>query len=676
MTLTLSLKKAINTTPAHLSKLAKMGATETGHLLEHFPRTLESTEIRTEFADLRLGEKNTIAGMLVNIRKEKTARGKVLTRASLSLEDGAGVGVIWFRAPYTLRNLRDGARVFLVGKVDRSYGNVQILNPELHLHGSEGLHVGGLRPIYPESPPITSKWMREKIRPLLDYAKHFTDVLPERLRNAENLLPKSQAITHIHNPPTGEAWEEARQRLAFEELFEIQIRVIRQKILRQQSRKNPFPVPFDPNVIKEDLTKLPFTLTLAQKKALHSILQDLSSDQPMYQLLQGDVGSGKTIVSFLAALQVVRRGFQVAILVPTSILAKQHFESALQFFPPDITVELLTGAVPMKQKNKIKGYLRTGAIKVLVGTHAILTEDTVFQGLGLAVIDEQHRFGVGQRAILAENSASVLAMTATPIPRTLAMTVYGDLDLSVIDELPPGRRPIITRVIADEQTRTTCVRFIDDQITKGRQIFWICPLIDESDKIEAKNVKEVFQHVANDLFPSRSVQFLHGKLKPAEKEVIMEDFKNKKFDILVSTSVIEVGVDIPNATVMVIENSERFGLAQLHQFRGRIGRNDMQSYCFLMVDKKEDKHKTRLKAMERTNDGLKLAETDLRLRGAGEIYGLKQSGFPDLKCADLTDTAMISKARGWAEKVLEEGVGLEKYPALKKRIEEIEIGIG
>ena len=304
-----------------------------------------------------------------------------------------------------------------------------------------------------------------------------------------------------------------------------------------------------------------------------------------------------------------------------------------------------------------------------MGTHAILTEDTVFNSLGLAVIDEQHRFGVEQRALLAENQAHVLAMTATPIPRSLALTIYGDQDLSIIKEKPAGRKEIITRIVADSKTEVLCYRFIDDQIVKGRQIFWVCPLVDESDKIEAKNVHDEYVRINEQLFPQHKVEYLHGKMKPKEKEAIMARFKAGEFDILVSTSVIEVGVDIPNSTVMVIENSERFGLAQLHQFRGRIGQNDYQSYCFLMVGDKKDKSKARLQAMERSNDGFYLSEIDLKLRGSGEVYGLRQSGLPDLKCADFNDIDTMQSAREWATKILEEDLDLNTYPRLKTRIE-------
>ncbi len=328
---------------------------------------------------------------------------------------------------------------------------------------------------------------------------------------------------------------------------------------------------------------------------------------------------------------------------------------------------MLLGSTTAGNKSKIKTQLRTGQIDILIGTHAILTEDTVFKNLGLAVIDEQHRFGVRQRAILSETQCHTVSMTATPIPRTLALTVYGDQDISIIDELPPGRKPIITRVVSDPAEKQKMERFMDDQIAKKRQIFWVCPLIDESDKIEAKSVRAEYERIRQ-VFKTRKVEFLHGKMKPREKDTIMERFKRKEFDILVSTSVIEVGVDIPDATVMVIENAERFGLAQLHQFRGRIGRNKMQSYCFLMTEE-ETQSTTRLRAMEKYTSGQKLAEIDLELRGMGELYGTKQAGMPDFKCADLTDLQMMQDARDWAIEILEEDLSLKQYPKLKKQVE-------
>ncbi len=671
MNIDFPLSQTLKTTKTHLAKLERMGISTIRDALEFFPRAIESTEISSDFRHIQLGVKQTVSGILTDVRKETTTRGKKIARAALTLNDGSVLDVIWFQIPYLLRNMRDESRVFLVGKIDRNYGKIQVSNPEIHL--DRNVHIGALRAIYPESPPITSKWLREKITGLLVFVKEFSEILPHKILQSEKFMGKAEAIHTIHRPKDSESWYQARHRLGFEEIFSIQVRVMREKFLREKKTQNKYLVAMNTDQVKADIEKLPFELTTAQKKCLYQVLKDFEADKPMHRLMQGDVGSGKTIVAFLAGLHMARSRSQVAILAPTEILAKQHFANALKFFPSTMRVELLTGSVTAKNKQNIKNKLAHGDIQILIGTHALFTEDTVFKNLGLAVIDEQHRFGVQQRAILAQNNSHVLAMTATPIPRTLALTMYGDQDISVIDEMPAGRKSIITRVVHDEKASTLCYRFIDDQIEKGRQIFWVCPLIDESDKIEAKNVKHEFERINNELFPKRRVEFLHGKMKAKEKDAIMRRFRDHEFDILVSTSVIEVGVDIPNATVMVIENSERFGLSQLHQFRGRIGRNDMQSYCFLMVGKKDDAQKQRLRAMEKSNNGMYLAEVDLKLRGMGEIYGTRQSGLPDLKCADLTNLELLQKARDWAISILKEDVTLESYPALKREVERGEV---
>ncbi|MCF7831024.1 ATP-dependent DNA helicase RecG [Candidatus Gracilibacteria bacterium] len=671
MSLDFPLQRVLRTTEVHIKKLNILGIRTVRDLLEFFPRATESTEITANFQNITMGAKNTVSGILCDVRQEKTARGETITKAALILDGAVTLEVVWFQTPYILKNLKDESQVFLVGKVDRTYGKVQILNPEVHLN--RNVHVGKLRAIYPESPPLTSKWFREKIAGLLLLAKDFVEILPSEILEAENFISKKEAVKQVHAPDNMEMWQKARDRLAFEEIFVIQTRVMREKFLREQDAQNPYLVKFDAEQVKQDLKKIPFQLTTAQKKCLLIILKDFERDRPAHRLMQGDVGSGKTIVSFLSALPILRSGAQVTFLAPTEILAKQHFRSALKFFNPEFSVELLTGSVTLSNKKKIKGKLKNGDIQILIGTHAILTADTEFKNLGFAVIDEQHRFGVEQRSRLQKNHTHLLAMTATPIPRTLALTIYGDQDLCRIDELPPGRKKIITRVISDTKTITKMNLFIDDQIGKDHQIFWVCPLVDESDKIEAKNVKEEFDRIANEVFPKRKVEFLHGRMKGKDKDAIMEKFKNKEFDILVSTSVIEVGVDIPDATVMVIENSERFGLAQLHQFRGRIGRNEFQSYCFLMVGKKDDAQKERLKALERSNDGLYLSEIDLKLRGMGELYGTRQSGLPDLKCADLTDLDLLQSTRDWAINILKQDLTLKKFPALKEKVESSEV---
>ncbi|PID70468.1 ATP-dependent DNA helicase RecG [bacterium DOLZORAL124_38_8] len=685
MTLEFPLKKLLNTTPKHLAKLEALHVVTGRDLVEYFPRAVESTDVRSSFGAIEMDKKNTVGGLLCDFRLEKTARGRKIGKAALVLDDGVVMESVWFSVPYVLRNLRDESRVFLVGKVSRNYGKIQISNPEVHL--DKTVHVGGVRAIYSESLPITSKWLREKMHGLLPLiqAHEYPEFLPASILEAESFLPRHEALKLIHAPTSVEAWNAARRRLAFEELFEIQLRVLQEKFLRQAEAENPFKVVFDAELVKQDLATLPFALTLAQKRVLFQILQDFQQPVAAHRLVQGDVGSGKTVVAFLAAAQMVRAGFQVAILAPTEILAQQHFEKAKQFFAhidvgrtetpnllgesnSGVVVELLTGSVTAKQKKDIKQRLVQKKVDVLIGTHALLTEDTVFHSLGLAVVDEQHRFGVAQRAILAENKSHVVSMTATPIPRTLALTIYGNQELSVINELPAGRKPIITRVVADDATERKMNLFIDDQCEKGRQVFWVCPLVEESEKIEAKSVLAEFERVRQ-IFAKRRVEYLHGKMRPAEKKQIMERFQRKEFDILVSTSVIEVGVDIPDSTVMVIENSERFGLSQLHQFRGRIGRNDLQSYCFLKVGKREDKQKIRLKAMERFTSGQKLSEIDLELRGMGEIYGVKQSGLPEFKVADISNLPLLESAKHWAEQILEADPHLEKHPLLAQRLQ-------
>lgn len=671
MNLDFPLQSILQTTKNHLGKLEKMGIYTVRDLLEFYPRAIESTDIKSRAENIEIGAKNTVSGYISGIERQSTPRGRKISKALFTLDDGAVFDVIWFQIPYMLKNLRADTRVFLIGKIEYNYGRIQIVNPEIHTNAD--VHVGGIRAIYSESPPITSKWLREKLYPLLPITKEFSQLLPNDLVREQNLLFKPEAVHAIHHPKDNDQWQAAKRTLAFEEIFGIQAKVIHAKALRKNEKQSLYHIPLVPEEIQQDMTRIPFELTTAQKKVLYVILKDFEKEKPAHRLIQGDVGSGKTIVAFMAALQALKQGYQVAFLAPTEILAKQHFISAAEFFPDQYPLDLLTGSIKASKKKEIKTQLANGSLKLLFGTHAILTDDTEFNNLAVAVIDEQHRFGVKQRQILADTGAHILSMTATPIPRTLALTIYGDQDLSVIDELPAGRKPIITRVISDTKKETLCHRFIDDQIHKGYQIFWVVPLVEESETIEAKNAKQHYEHVAQDMFPKRRVGILHGKMKPKDKEATMAAFRNKEYDILVSTSVIEVGVDIPNATVMCIENSERFGLSQLHQFRGRIGRNDRQSYCFLMVGKKDDAQKERLQAMERSNDGFYLAEIDLKLRGAGEVYGIKQSGLPDLKCADLTDSVMMSQAREAAQEIFEKDPMLEQHPSIRAFLDSQEV---
>jgi len=678
------LSKLLKTKSTYIKKLDFMGIKTGLNLLEYFPRKIEQNHSVKSFNDLKLGEKNNLVGILSGFETQKTKLKKTIYKSVLYLSDNTAIEVVWFKKPYQLKNFTGESSAFLIGKVVQNYGILQIQNPEVYFE--KNIHNNEIRPIYIESLPITSKWIREKVQKLLNLKNDIKTILPQQILKDEQILAKSELIKRMHFPQNLEEWTQARQQLGFEELFIIQVRVLQNKILRELNQQKITKISINSEKIITDYKKLPFELTGDQKKALSEIYHDLEQDIAMHRLLQGDVGSGKTIVAFLSTLQILRNKQQVAILAPTEILAKQHYQSFLKFielFKDEdfgqnnlldnfINTELLIGSITNKQKIKIRENLRLGNINVVIGTHAILTDDTVFNNLGLAIIDEQHRFGVKQRNIIAENNCHVLSMTATPIPRTLSLTIYGDQSLSIIKEKPAGRKEIITRVIATEKNRRLCKKFIADQIKKGHQVFWICPLVEESTAIEAKNVLSEVKKLQK-LYPEFNIGFLHGKMKTAEKDNIMNQFKNHEFDILVATSVVEVGVDIPNSTVMVIENSERFGLSQLHQFRGRIGRNNLQSYCFLMTGKIEDKNKARLKAMEKSNDGFYLAEIDLQLRGAGDTYGIKQSGLPDLKCAEIGDIELMKKSRYWAERLLKKDLYLEHFPLLKTEIENTEI---
>jgi ATP-dependent DNA helicase RecG len=678
------LSKLLKTKSTYIKKLDFMGIKTGLNLLEYFPRKIEQNHSVKSFNDLKLGEKNNLVGILSGFETQKTKLKKTIYKSVLYLSDNTAIEVVWFKKPYQLKNFTGESSAFLIGKVVQNYGILQIQNPEVYFE--KNIHNNEIRPIYIESLPITSKWIREKVQKLLNLKNDIKTILPQQILKDEQILAKSELIKRMHFPQNLEEWTQARQQLGFEELFIIQVRVLQNKILRELNQQKITKISINSEKIITDYKKLPFELTGDQKKALSEIYHDLEQDIAMHRLLQGDVGSGKTIVAFLSTLQILRNKQQVAILAPTEILAKQHYQSFLKFielFKDEdfgqnnlldnfINTELLIGSITNKQKIKIRENLRLGNINVVIGTHAILTDDTVFNNLGLAIIDEQHRFGVKQRNIIAENNCHVLSMTATPIPRTLSLTIYGDQSLSIIKEKPAGRKEIITRVIATKKNRRLCKEFIADQIKKGHQVFWICPLVEESTAIEAKNVLSEVKKLQK-LYPEFNIGFLHGKMKTAEKDNIMNQFKNHEFDILVATSVVEVGVDIPNSTVMVIENSERFGLSQLHQFRGRIGRNSLQSYCFLMTGKIEDKNKARLKAMEKSNDGFYLAEIDLQLRGAGDTYGIKQSGLPDLKCAEIGDIELMKKSRYWAERLLKKDLYLEHFPLLKTEIENTEI---
>jgi ATP-dependent DNA helicase RecG len=670
------LSKVLRTTKKHLDILKTLNLNTVGDLLSYYPRGYTDSSEFTKIIDMKLDEVNTVLGSIKSIFTIRTRNGKHLTKAIFSDETGS-IEVVWFNQQFLQRVLPRNSEIILSGKLKLTGGKLIFQAPAYELVNKykEQVHTGRIVPVYHETEGISSKWLREKIKPLVDeWAYLFEEYMPAEIIKAEKLIDLQTAIKNIHFPENDEILKKARERLSFDELFLLQLKVLQKKKLWQKiSKKEEKKMATQKEHLRDFVNKLPFELTNAQSKVIKEVLEDLEQSFPMHRLLQGDVGSGKTIVAIIAALNIVKNGYQVVIMAPTEILAKQHYQSFLKFLKEySFNIQFIAGSTPKKQKEEIIKQMKTGTVDIVIGTHALIQEGIGFKNLGLAIIDEQHRFGVKQRALLKQigGSPHLLSLSATPIPRTLAITIYGDQDLSVIDEMPKGRQVIITRVVPEEK-RQDAYRWIEDQVQKGRQTFIICPLINESDTLEVKSVINEYDYLSNHIFKDLKVGLLHGRLKQEEKDEIMSDFKENNINILVSTSVIEVGIDIPNATIMIIEGAERFGLSQLHQFRGRVGRGEHQSYCFLFTNKLSLEGLKRMKAMETHHNGFKLAEIDLELRGPGEIYGIKQSGIPDLKMASLTDSQLISRARFRAEEILKKDLNLDSYKKLLQKFSEI-----
>jgi len=666
------LGKVLRTTKKHLYILEQLGVQTVKDFLLYFPRTYNDHSTFTKISEIRTNETVSIKGTLKSLFNIATKHGKKMTRGTFNDSTGS-IQVIWFNQPHLTRFLPRNQEIILTGKAKYSFGKTTLQSPqhEIIKPYEEQLHSGRLVPVYHETEGLNSKWIREKLKPLVDYwSDLFTEYLPEDILEEHDLIDYKEAVKNIHFPLSKEALEMARKRLAFDELFLLQLKVLQKKWHWQNIAKSDAkPMEIKSEILKNSIEKLPFELTGAQKRTLKEILIDLKKSYPMSRLVQGDVGSGKTIVAALSALNVVKNGYQVAIMAPTEILAKQHYKTFIQVLQKyGLNIQFISGSTRRNQKEEVVRQMKTGTVDIVVGTHAIIQDKIGFKNLGLAIIDEQHRFGVKQRETLQSfGSPHLLSMTATPIPRTLAITVYGDQDLSLIDEMPKGRQEITTRLVP-EKKRLQAYRWIEDQVNKGHQAFIICPLVEDSEHIDAKSVLTHYDHLAEHVFKDHEVGLLHGRLKQEDKDKIMEDFKNNTIQILVSTSVVEVGIDVPNATIMMIEDSERFGLAQLHQFRGRVGRGDHKSYCFLFTSQLSEEGTIRMKSMEKYSSGFKLAEIDLELRGPGEIYGLKQSGIPDLKMASLTDSVTIQKARESAEKIIKKDPLLEKHQSLAAKV--------
>lgn len=643
-------------------RLGRLGVETVEDLLYLFPRRYDDFSALKTINQLKYGEEVTIVGTVWEAKNRRTRSGKTITKVIFSDKTGT-IEATWFNQPYLTRQLRPGRKIVLSGRVDKYLGRLTFPAPEWEPLSEELLHTARLAPVYPLTRGISARWMRDLMHRLVrDWANSVQEYLPEHVREHQNLLPINEALHQIHFPDNWNRLEEARRRLSFDEFLLIQLGVLQQRHMWQQETGRPLET--HPDLLETALNALPFQLTPAQDRALNTILQDMTREYPMSQLLQGDVGSGKTVVAVIAMLMAVANGTQAALMAPTEILAEQHYRNVTDLLAsladrssgqtPSVETRLLTGSLTKSEKKTTYEEIASGAVDIVIGTHALIQESVEFDDLTFVVIDEQHRFGVNQRSALRQKGYAphVLVMSATPIPRTLALTVYGDLDISVIDELPPGRQTIRTRKVLPRE-RERAYQFVRSQIEKGRQAFIICPLVEASDKIEAKAATEEHERLQKEVFPDLKLGLMHGRLKNDEKETVMKQFRAGELDILVSTSVVEVGIDVPNATVMVIEGADRFGLAQLHQFRGRVGRGEHRSYCLLLSESPSQNAQARLDILENTHDGFRLAEEDLKLRGPGEFFGTRQSGLPDLKAAKLSDTAVLEAARAEAMEIMQ-----------------------
>jgi len=693
--------------PQYQRKLKKLGIKTVKDALFHFPHRYEDFSNLIPIAEAKEGGPFCFQGKITDIKNIRTFRRRmILTQAVI--EDKTGkMKALWFNQHYLINTFKKGDYVCLAGKV-AAKGNVKYLSSPAYekilkgFQSKELTHTGRLIPVYPETEGLSSKWLRFIVKPLLEkFRNQIPDSLPEKIKKENNFLPLKKALWQIHFPDSLELAKEAKRRFIFEELFILSLFVLRERI--KLNREKATAIPIDLPLIKKFTEGLPYKMTDAQRKSVWQILKDLEKPRPMNRLLEGDVGSGKTIVAAISALNVAKYGYQTAFLAPTEILAKQHYKTITDLLKKfDISIGLITGKESYYKNKKtsrkeLLEKVKENKIDILIGTHAIIQDTNPktkyktpvkFNCLAFVIIDEQHRFGVDQRAKLFKQKELVphlLSMTATPIPRTLSLTIYGDLDLSIIDEMPQGRKKIITEIIKPKDKKET-YNFIRSQVKEGRQAFVICPRIEppkapkenidgDTDQrtliwMDVKAVKQEYEKLSKEIFPDLRIGILHGKMKTQEKEKIMKKFKSGSIDILVSTSVVEVGVDIPNATVMIIEGSEKFGLAQLHQFRGRVGRSDFQSYCFLFTDKPGLITNRRLKALISCENGFELAEKDLEIRGPGDLSGTRQWGVPGLVMSSLRDISLVEKSRSKAKEILREDSTLKKYPLLRENLEE------
>lgn len=685
----LSYQTAISALPTiqktFVSKFATLGIYTVRDLLFHIPSRYEDFSRIQLIASAVEEEKTTFEGTVAPFREKKTWKRRLTIFETELTDDSGTIRLVWFNQKLVAGSLLPGTRIRVSGKVSSDRDGLVMVSPAFERANRRPTHTARLVPIYPETYGLTSKFIRWQIETLFEKKIGVPDPLPQSLVDKLHLPTLPRALRMIHFPESPDEVEIARKRLAFDDMFLAQLKSLELKSIWKQSSALPFPR--DTNFLAESASYFPFSLTAAQTKATEEILDDLAKSIPMNRLVNGDVGSGKTAVAILAALRVAHDGFQVALLAPTEVLARQHFETLSTHLSHALfQIALLTRssqilATETVAKETLKNAIKSGLASIIIGTHALLQEDVSFRNLALVIVDEQHRFGVSQRAALQEatrhskdgmpkTTPHLLTLTATPIPRTLAITFLGNLDISVLDEMPKNRLPVITKIAATRDARETVFRFARQEIRKGRQIFIILPLVEESATLsEVKAAKTEHEKLSAKVFPEYSVGLLYGKMKSSDKENVMRDFKEGRLHVLVSTSVVEVGVDVPNATVMIIENADRFGLSQLHQFRGRVGRGTHQSYCFLLPGK--NSANDRLDALVESNNGFFLAEKDLEIRGPGAFFGLRQSGIPDIAMSHLGNARLIKIAHDEAEALLLEDPVLEHHPYLRAALAEM-----
>ncbi len=647
--------------------LSSAGITSLADLLDYYPRRWDMYQNIATISQISPGLVSFNARVEnVAMRRSHRNRSLVITEAILA-DDTGTVKAVWFNQPYITQTLKKLQSYRFRGIYEYKNGYISLSNPSFE-KSQRGLNREEIIPIYPETKQLTSTIIKKLVSQCIDLCSEIEDVLPADLLANHQLIAKSRAISILHQANSLAELELAKRTIAFEEIFEL---VLAGLVLKQNLKISPaVPIKYNPQVAKDFVATLAFELTSAQKKSAHTVLEDIARDQPMNRLLEGDVGSGKTVVALMATAMSAKSGYQTAIMVPTEILARQHYLTAQkQLSLLGISCELLISDMKKPLRMEILGRLKNGQIDCVIGTQALISKDVIYKNLAFVVVDEQHRFGVNQRTQLkskAKTMPHVLTMTATPIPRSLALVVYGDLDVSIIDELPPGRKPVVTKLV-NEKDKIHVYAHIDSLIGQGQQVYVVCPMIIQSDKLGVASVEAQFKSLQKTIFMHRRIGLVHGKLKVADKVKVMDDFKAGKLDMLVATSVIEVGIDVPNATIMLIEGADRFGLAALHQLRGRVGRGQAQSHCYLATDSDNPASTRRLKALENTNDGFRLAQIDLETRGPGEIYGTAQHGLLDLRLADLFDHKLIAEVKQAAE-AFNNNHNLLEYSQLAKRV--------